>query len=182
MTETPEERAKQTFDAWYQEDIQGSNQVPETLIATYALAIREAEERGRVQERAACAKIAMQAFDQFKKEQEAEKGGSVLNRNLQQKKQVAFEISATILARSMLTRAICRRAAASPTPEEKAREVISQYAATTSVGWEYLIAAAIREAVEKEREACADTVGFSNNASAAIRARSTASPTTEEKG
>ena len=68
------------------------------------------------------------------------------------------------------------------TPEERAREVISQHAATASVGWEYLIAAAIREAVEEEREACADTVGFSNNASAAIRARSTASPTTEEKG
>ena len=44
------------------------------------------------------------------------------------------------------------------TPEERAREVISQHAATTSVGWEYLIATAIREAEERgrvqEREEC----------------------------
>ena len=62
MTETPEERSKQTFDAWYQEDIQGSNQVPETLIATYAIAIREAEERGRVQEREMCKFIVTQSI------------------------------------------------------------------------------------------------------------------------
>ena len=157
MTETPEERSKQTFDAWYQEDIQGSNQVPETLIATYALAIREAEERGRVAGmRERCAAVA-----------DAGRQGYCSD-------------SATTMA----------------------KEIIDQYIAPDTApffaAWEEIaiaITAATREAESRgrvqereaeergrvqEREACADAVGFSNSASAAIRARSTASPTTAE--
>ena len=91
------------------------------------------------------------------------------------------------------------------THKAQAREVISQYAATASVGLEYLIATAIREAVEEEREACAkvadearslclelvsrgirweeETVcaAEAKSIARAIRARSTASPTAADK-
>jgi hypothetical protein len=55
------------------------------------------------------------------------------------------------------------------TPEERAAQYMRLF---PGVGAQELIALAIRESVEEEREACILAVGFSNNAVAAIRARS----------
>jgi len=110
MTETPEERSKQTFDAWYQEDIQGSNQVPETLIATYAIAIREAEERGRLAGLAEAASVC----DRWAEFQREEYEGHATDRLLQM-------ISGRLDASEKLADMIRNRArsTASPTTEEK---------------------------------------------------------------